>query len=515
MYISTHGKNKMKKNIQVIIILCIVAFSIYVPVNLKGTQDTHMLSLLSGDENIQYPYLMHMLIGGNSLFETIKNFVSYQHYFYGYPFYLTSAITILPVRLIAGTGFSDQVQLNLLLLRQIISVLPMLLSIALLVYLQTGFKDLLKSIFLFLILITIPAVTRNNVWFWHPDALALLGIVSAIYFLKKDNLQLGKNFYFAAVASGLAAAIKVIGAFFFLTVLIYLGVVLKEKTVGIKTLLKKALFFLLIFLLVFFLTNPLLLLPQTRTQILKIQMQQNNYVREGWTDEDIYQTGLASWLPYFNQWYANGIILLFLIGSLIYGIFRGPNRLGNTLLLAWLIPYSTYLLFFVAVKPFHYPLPVMIPLFSAALNIYPDEHHAQPNPSSGPLRIAAAGLLLCMLASSSIYSWKVYKEYFEKEDLLLACNSAAENELDGSTVILSADMWYRIEEFDLTADPQIHSFSIGQGPAQISATAESGIQAWACQDESAAYFSASRLAESFKNSHPTFKVSGPDKQEIQ
>lgn len=514
MYISIHGKNKMKKNIQIITILCLMAFSIYIPVNLKGTQDAHMLSLLSGDENIQYPYLTHMLVGGNSLFESIKNFISYQHYFYGYPFYLTSAVTIFPVRLVAGADFLDRVQLNLLLLRQIISVIPMLLSIALLVYLQTGFQDLLKSIFLFFLLITIPAVTRNNIWFWHPDALALLGIVTAIYFLKKDNRQLEKNFYYAAIASGMSAATKVIGAFFFLAVLLYLGMALKKKRGDVKTLGKKALFFLLIFLLVFFLTNPLLLIPQTRAQILKIQTQQNSYVREGWTDEDVYQTGLKSWLPYFNQWYANGIILLFLLASLVYGILRGPNRLVNSLLFAWLIPYSIYLLFFVAVKPFHYPLPVMIPLFSAALNFFPNERTSHSNMLPGPLRIAMAGLLLFMVVNNSILSGRVYKEYYEKEDLLLACNSAAENEVNGASVNLSSSIWYRIEQYDLTVEPQKHSFSIGQGPAQVSATDDRGVIAWACQDENAAYFSAARLATSFKKSHPAFTVWGPDGREI-
>ena len=41
----------------------------------------------------------------------------------------------------------------------------------------------------------------------------------------------------------------------------------------------------------------------------------------------------------------------------------------NGLILTWIIPFSIYLLYFVAVKPDHYWLPVMVPLFSAALNI--------------------------------------------------------------------------------------------------------------------------------------------------
>ena len=39
-------------------------------------------------------------------------------------------------------------------------------------------------------------------------------------------------------------------------------------------------------------------------------------------------------------------------------------------MLGWAIPYSIYLLWFVAVKPDHYWLPILIPVFSAALNLW-------------------------------------------------------------------------------------------------------------------------------------------------
>lgn len=505
----------MKKTSIYILILCMIAFSASALVNLKGSQDAHMLSLLSQDESIQYPYLIHMLSGGSSMVETLKNFVAYQHYFYGYPFYLTSAIFIFPVRLIAGTAFADQVQLNLFLLRQFITVLPMLLAIVLLVYLQTGFKDPAKSVFLFLILITIPAVTRNDLWFWHPDALALLGIVAAIYFLSKDQFRFSKFFTFAAIASGLSAGTKVIGAFFFLAVLVYLVMGMKRQSFPPRIIARKAAIFFLVFLLVFLLTNPLLLIPQTRTQILKIQTQQSYFVREGWTEEDVYQTGLSAWLPYFEEWYANAIILLFLLASVLYGILRGKHRLMNALLLAWLLPYSIYLIFFVAVKPFHYPLPVMIPLFSAALNLFPDAPNNESFPAHLPVRIAALGLLVFLLVTNCLSSGQVYKEYYEKEDLLLACNSEPENAADGSVVSLPAGDWYRIEEYDLRGEQKSHSFFIMQGPMQVSATEESGSQAWLCRSEKLAYFSASRLAEYFKRNYPAYTVIGPAGREIE
>jgi len=70
-----------------------------------------------------------------------------------------------------------------------------------------------------------------------------------------------------------------------------------------------------------------------------------------------------------NDWYGHPLFLGFLVLSLIAGCAWGPNRLLNGLILTWIIPFSIYLLYFVAVKPDHYWLPVMVPLFSVALNI--------------------------------------------------------------------------------------------------------------------------------------------------
>ncbi len=59
-----------------------------------------------------------------------------------------------------------------------------------------------------------------------------------------------------------------------------------------------------------------------------------------------------------------------LAGSLIAGAAWGQKRLLYLLILTWVVPYSIYLLYFVAVKPDHYWLPVLIPLFSCAFAIF-------------------------------------------------------------------------------------------------------------------------------------------------
>ena len=39
-------------------------------------------------------------------------------------------------------------------------------------------------------------------------------------------------------------------------------------------------------------------------------------------------------------------------------------------MISWIVPYSFYLLYFVAPKPHHYWLPAMLLFFSGAMNVY-------------------------------------------------------------------------------------------------------------------------------------------------
>ena len=93
-------------------------FILFAIPNAQGAEDEYMLSVLSQDESFQYPFLVGVLTPGDTLLESIKNFVSYHHYIYGYPFYIISSLAVLPSRLIYGADFGSHVQLNLFLLRQ-------------------------------------------------------------------------------------------------------------------------------------------------------------------------------------------------------------------------------------------------------------------------------------------------------------------------------------------------------------------------------------------------------------
>jgi len=128
------------KQTRVVIILALLAFVyfiVFIFPNATGAADAHMLSLTSQDESFQYPFLMRMLTPGESFNETLTHIISYHHYIYGYPFYIVSALASLPLKLLYGNQLENQVQLHLTVLRQLVSVLPMILSILILVYLQT------------------------------------------------------------------------------------------------------------------------------------------------------------------------------------------------------------------------------------------------------------------------------------------------------------------------------------------------------------------------------------------
>ena len=509
---------QFSKTIKAIFILGIIYFLLCIIPNAMGIKDEHMLSLLSQDESIQYPYLMHMLTPGTNFLETIKNFVSYQHYFYGYPFYLYSALLLLPFRIIFGDQFSSMVQMNLLILRQMVSVLPIIIAVGFLTYLQTRFVSLWKSILLFLFMLFFPAVIGYNLWFWHPDGMTVLGVALTLFFLDRDELSFGRNFYFAAIACGFTAATKVIGFFFFLSLLIYLAMGLIQKKTSIYKIVRAAFLFILILLIVFIALNPLLIPNQTRAQIIKIQIQQNFFVTHGWQDSNIYQTGLIAWLPYLQQWYAFPLFILFMLAALLYGCMRSDHPLTCWLFLGWIIPYSTYLVFFVATKPYHYWLPILLPLASGLAIFLPDHFFVGINTKKSINRMNSLQRFLPVLALAIIAfqlghnfkeDFSIVADVTEREKLLIACNSGADNNLDGQTIQLNSERWYRVEVYDDRTSPPSRKFLVEKGNLSVTAYLDHGEFAWACNSQSDALFSADRLYRQYKEAHPTQQVIGP------
>jgi hypothetical protein len=360
-----------KRNLIIISLTGILAFLLFFWPNGQNAADEHMLLVRSLDEPVIYPIVIRMLSVSQNIHEAWGKLIIYGDYHYGYPFYFLSFLTLLPVRWIFGEQYSAQTQLNLMLLRQFISVLPMILAVGLMTFLQTRFKSLLKTLLLFIFLLSIGGIVRSYINWWHPDALAVLAIILTLFFLDRDQFKFGINFYLAAAFCGLATAIKLQGVFFAPTIFIYLLYGRIKNKISIKQAITSSLIFLAIMCAITVLSNPFLFYSGPRQRFLDIQSYKSIELSQGYTHDDptYYQKGPYWWLWTLKTWYGHPFFWVFSLVSLAAGCFAGSNRMVNRLILLWSLPFSLYLLYFVAVKPDHYWLPVVLPFFSVILNI--------------------------------------------------------------------------------------------------------------------------------------------------
>ena len=119
-------------------------------------------------------------------------------------------------------------------------------------------------------------------------------------------------------------------------------------------------------------SNPLLLLPQERAEIISYQTLQ-------WEQSSVGII-LANPAPFFKEGYPSDIrihygqpfFLLLAFGALGLGIARKETRLKSSLILAWIIPLSISIIN-LATRRTHYWLPIMMPLFSTLVNLFPED----------------------------------------------------------------------------------------------------------------------------------------------
>lgn len=351
-----------KKSIILLILLFLgaVYFFLFWPINSLGARDQIMISIFEPDEFAQYSHPLRMLDQpGKTLNQSIYRFTAYQHYYYGYPFYFYSAvIALLPLKFISGLGNTAY---NMLFLRQLVSVLPMIAAVMLLVYLQTRFQSYLRSIFLFILLLTVPAVFRNNTW-WHPESLVFLFIVLTFYFLYKDDLSFGKCFYFSAIACGIAIATKLIGLFFFITIPTYILLGVYQGRINFMKAVKSSIIFVALMAITFVACSPFLLFASERKAAFNIQLRQSEAMSDGFVLS--YAKGPAAWFSLIDNNYAQPLFLLASLVSLGIGIAKKETRLLSLLIATWSIPFMLYLLFTVVIKPKHFFIPILLPVFS-------------------------------------------------------------------------------------------------------------------------------------------------------
>jgi len=412
-------RNNLKKN-RVLLALACIYFLLFIPPNLTGTKDPAMLAVFTLDEFAQFPHLMRMLTAADTPYQTLRNFIVYLHYFYGYTFYFFSAIAVLPLRLLAGTG-EQQTQSYMLILRQCISVLPMILAVYFITEMQIGKKHFVRFIALALFLLCIPLVFKNNLW-WHPDSLSFLFSALTLYCLYKDDLRFGKQFLLAAVFCGLAIGTKQLGWFFFLTIPVYLLLAFLRKKMSAGQVLLKALLFLAVMLLTIIVSNPLLLLPIERQEIIAVQQKQLAASFQGFIIKN--PETVISFVRYpqnltisFGYW----PILVFALLGHVLSLTRPQTRLRGLLFLTWLIPLGLSLNFS-GTRSLHYFLPVLIPLMAGLASFFDPQILPIISKESailGMLRRIFIPLLMVFIAAQTMLflfqDAQIYSSYLQRE----------------------------------------------------------------------------------------------------
>jgi hypothetical protein len=361
--------NIQKRNLRILAVMGVLYFIVFIFPNAATKGSSNPKVFMHVDEYVTYPIVERMLDLGPDVNENWGRLIIYGDYHYGYPFYFLSMLSLLPLRLAQGQGFFEQTQINILILRQMISVLPMILTAGVLTYVLTHFRQLWKSVVTFLFILTIPEVVRGNMHWWHPDALMVLSIALTFLFLDLDNYRQGKYFLLAAAACGMASAIKLMGFFFFIAIPIYLLVAMRKKNYGLKKILTAGIIFVMVMLVVIIISNPFLFYAGPRRDMIAIQTEKSDEISSGYSHEESYYYALG---PKYWEWthavsfgppYFSIVLLLLLTAVGIVSV----KKEQYWIMLAWIATIGIYLMWFVAPKPGHYLLPLLLPLYASVL----------------------------------------------------------------------------------------------------------------------------------------------------
>lgn len=379
------------KHIWTTVSLAIIVFIFFLLPNSQASTDPGMVRMFQPDEGAQLAVVEQMLTPKATPYLSFIKFVAYDYYYYGFPFFGSSALALHLFRL---TGIVNDTAGSMLVLRQVISVLPMLAAILILVWLQDHFTTW-RSPLLFLILLAIPAVISNGLW-WHPDGIVLLLVSLVLFFLWKDERRLGRNFFISAVCCGILTATKLIGVFFFLTIGLHLLWAILEKKLTIRQAVLKGLLFIVIMCATFVLSNPFLLSPWGREQYLNIVTRQASLLEQGY--DLIYPKGPAVVTSGLHEYFGSAAFLLLALGAAIWRLFKNAGRAYAALSLAWLIPIALYQSTTIHFK-YQYWLPVLLPLLSN-LTIPDPEPNPQPKQPRAHLWISLLAIILSLFQTA-------------------------------------------------------------------------------------------------------------------
>ena len=414
-YNSRPMNKKQKRNLWILAWLGVAYFVLLLFPNTFMRGSDNPLVYLHTDEYVVYPSLERMFQFGPTLNTAWGRIIIHGEYHYGYPFFFFSWLTLLPLRLIEGQAFFDNIQRNIFLLRQLTCVLPMILTAGVMTFVMTELRKTWQAVFTFLFILTIPAVVGNVTQWWHPDALMMLAVALTFLFLKLDHQRLGSYFTLAAAACAMAASIKLMGFFFFLAIPLYITLAWRKAKFSINKTFWAATRFVLVMVVVIIMTNPFLFYQGPRNDMLAIQAQKTQELRFGYHHEEsiYYQLGPQYWRWTIETSYGAPYFPMLLLVTLIVSAVTQPEDVNRWVLLAWVVPIGVYLLWFVSPKPDHYLLPLMLPLYATVTGVFELLGRIEKAPQNWIRRTAyiAGSLWVIMLVFqfvwqvNTVYAW--------------------------------------------------------------------------------------------------------------
>jgi 4-amino-4-deoxy-L-arabinose transferase-like glycosyltransferase len=385
----------------------------FVPPNRTGSADVNMLGVFQLDEFAQYHALWRMTEPAASTGAALHQFVAYDYYSYGFPFFAASAVAFWPLRwAYTSTGAPGLTQASMLLLREL-SPLWHVLSIAILVGLWTGYRSAPRAAALFVFLAALPAVVADSMW-WHPDAGATLFVVATIAALVRDRLRLGRWFYAAAIACGLATATKLVGLWFFAAVALHLARALPGRSP--REVVRHGAGFAAAMLFAVLAASPMLFVPGEWAKISAIQGPMQSIIAFGWGERG--SAGIGAWSATLRSGYGGAIALLPLTALCAATIARDrAHRDLAATILAFALPMVAYVVFVVAYQSERYLLPALLPLASCAgSDVWLRALRDASAPRMARVSSAAVALALCAaLAQFAAVDRQRYREVLDRE----------------------------------------------------------------------------------------------------
>lgn len=352
--------------------------------NSVGSEDLAMVNMFEPDELANYYVIERMTSPKPNLQVFLQYFITYDYYHYGLPFFGLSALAAYPLR---WTGQFGNLPLLMLVERQLISLLPTLIALLLLVYMQDQFRTY-RSVLLYLLLLLVPAVLKNSLW-WHPDGLVLLLAVLALFFLWKDERTYGKFYRWAAVMAGVLTATKLIGVYFFISIIPLLILSVREGKLTAKAAFHKWLAFAGITAGAFVLANPFVFSWPALVKYLYTVYNQLTVVSKGYGV--VYASGLASAWPEMHTYFGSALFLLTALGTCIWAILKGKDKHLALVILCWFVPLTLTVVVGAHFK-FQYWLPAALPLISNLVLLFPE-----PGEQLQPLSRKIVQVLLAVL----------------------------------------------------------------------------------------------------------------------